>query len=269
MHAGEKTCERGRDAGRRREQAAAEASAGLVGGSGAGIAPLEMSTVKARGWDSVIPCPPGLDADQNLGEAACFGRGNSGDTLSCKPSAGTVASSMQNRNLLLRRRSGHASEHPLLQLSCCWAALLPQGSLGNPRNTLGPYRCSSLSCFPLLSGLSALPAPLGLVPHTKLSLLSHPDLGPAITRSQLSPLLSPPSTRICLHSVTPQVYGRMRLEPRPPAPQLGGSLALPWLPQSLRKVTNADLHVPLAHLMAWRYQIYKHLDSQEQRAERS
>lgn len=98
MHAGEKTCERVRDAGRGREQAATEASADLVGGYGAGIAPLEMSTVKARGWDSMLPRPPGLDADLSWGEAACFRRGNSGDILSCQASAGTVASSVKNRN---------------------------------------------------------------------------------------------------------------------------------------------------------------------------
>lgn len=98
MHAGEKTCERLRDAGRGREQAATEAPVDPVGGSGAGIAPLEMSTVKARGWDSMLPCPPGLDADLNWGEAACFRRGNSGDALSCKPSAGPAAGSVQNGN---------------------------------------------------------------------------------------------------------------------------------------------------------------------------
>ena len=87
LHAGEKTSERVRDAGRGREQGATEASADLVGGYGAGIAPLEMSTVKARGWDSMLPRPPGLDADLSWGEAACFGRGNSGDILSGKASA--------------------------------------------------------------------------------------------------------------------------------------------------------------------------------------
>ena len=168
MHAGEKTCERLRDAGRGREQAATEASVDLVGGSGAGIAPLEMSTVKARGWDSMLPCPPGLDADLNWGEAVCFGRGNSGDILSCKPVAGTAASSVQNGDSFWVQ-AWTCIRAPTPALSCCRAVPASTGALGNPRNTLSPYQCYSPRCFPLWSGLSALPAPLGLVPHTKLS----------------------------------------------------------------------------------------------------
>ena len=147
--------ERVRGAGQGREQAATEASVNLMGGFGAGIAPLEMSTVKARGWDSMLPCPPGLDADLNWGEAACFRRGNAGDILSCKVPAGTTASGKQNRSSF--RGAGLDVHHSAHSCSSAVARrpLLPQGPWGSPGTPSAPT--GAILCVASPSCLGSLP----------------------------------------------------------------------------------------------------------------
>ena len=126
---------------------------------------------------------------------------------------------------------------------------------GEPQDTLGPHQCCSLHCFPLLSGLSALPAPLGLVPHSKLCVLSHPDLGPARYQVTAKSTAQSPVNTDMFTQRHPASLQQDEIRAQASCPQPGGSLALSWLPRPLRKVASADLHVPLGHLMAWRHHI--------------
>ena len=126
---------------------------------------------------------------------------------------------------------------------------------GEPQDTLDPHQCCSLHCFPLLSGLSALPAPLGLVPHSKLCVLSHPDLGPARYQVTAKSTAQSPVNTDMFTQRHPASLQQDEIRAQASCPQPGGSLALSWLPRPLRKVASADLHVPLGHLMAWRHHI--------------